>query len=357
MITNNGAATQTNLPVTLNVTGADTFTDTQTIPSLASCGGQAIVTFAAFTPGALGSDTVAVSVPADDFAANNSLSKALNITALNYSYKYPGSTASGGVGVTGATATFVGKFTTTAANAVTDVKLEFLATSATTYRVAIYGDNAGTPSTTALYVDAADRTVTVAGPVTITLPSPVAVGPGNFYVGIQQTNTTNVGLSFDTENPIRSGSFFLAIPIGAVGTAWFDEAPGNNFKLNIGLILQNACPSPTPTATATATATARHAYGYANTDCDSYGYANTDCDSYGYANTDCDSYGYANTDCDSYGYSNRHGYRLPRLQQPLPLPRQSHQPRHQRQRRHQARACSFMTRRTMPGECNRFSKL
>ena len=104
VITNNGSNTLTNLPVTLNITGVDTFTDTQTIPSLAGCGGQAIVTFAAFTPGALGSDTVTVSVPADDVAANNSLSKPLNITPLDYSYKYPGSTASGGVGVTGATA-------------------------------------------------------------------------------------------------------------------------------------------------------------------------------------------------------------------------------------------------------------
>ena len=107
----------------------------------------------------------------------------------------------------------MGKFTTTAANAVTAVKLEFAAASATTYKVAIYGDTAGVPSTTALYLDAVDRTVTVAGPVTITLPSPVAVGPGNFYVGIQQTNTTNASLSFDTEAPIRSGAFFLAIPI------------------------------------------------------------------------------------------------------------------------------------------------
>ena len=184
-------------------------------------------------------------MPADDFAANNSLSKALNITALNYSYKHPGSTASGGVGVTGATAALVGKFTTTAANAVTDVKLEFFATSATTYRVAIYGDSgSGTPSTTALYMDAADRTVTVAGPVTITLPSPVAVGPGNFYVGIQQTNTTNAGLSFDIEAPIRSGAFFLATPNPP--TAWFDFSPGNNFKLNIGLILSGGTYVVTP---------------------------------------------------------------------------------------------------------------
>ena len=245
VITNNGSNTLTNLPVTLNITGADTFTDTQTIASLAGCGGQAVVTFAPYTPSALGSDTIAVSVPADDNNTNNSQSKPLNNTQLSYTYKIPGSTASGGVGVTGATASLVAKMTTTAANAVTAVKLEFAAISATTYKVAIYGDSgSGTPSTTPLYLDAANRTVTVAGPVTITLPSPVVVGPGNFYVGIQQTNNTNANLSFDNETPIRSGAFFLAIPIGS---AWFDEAPGNNFKLNIGAVMQTGCPGYTVT--------------------------------------------------------------------------------------------------------------
>ena len=239
VISNKGANTLNNLVVTLHVTGVDAFTDTQIIPTLSPCGGQATVTFTAFTSCGLGSDTLVVSVPDDDFAAKNSLSQPLNLTPLNYSYKLPGTTASGGVGYNGNSGALVGKFATTAANAVTDVKLEFSTTSATTYRVAIYGDSgSGTPSTTALYVDAADRTVTVAGPVTLTLPSPVAVGPGNFYVGIQQTATVNANLSYDSESPLRSGAFFEASPNPP--TAWSDLAPGSNFKLNIGVILQTA---------------------------------------------------------------------------------------------------------------------
>jgi hypothetical protein len=234
LVTNVGAATLTNLPVTLNITGANTFTDTQNIPSLASCGGTATVTFASFTATAVGSNTVTVSVPADDIPGNNSQSKPLNSTLADYSYKYPGSTDSGGVGLTGATGAFVGKFTVNTPNTVTAVKLNFGAVTATTYKVAIYGDNAGVPSTVPLYVDAANRTVSAAGPVTIILPAPVAV-TGSFYVGIQQTNTTNCSLSFDTEAPIRSGSFFLATPNPPA--AWIDFAPGNNFKLNIGAIL------------------------------------------------------------------------------------------------------------------------
>src|SRR5213078_835298 len=52
-----------------------------------------------------------------------------------------------------------------------------------------------------------------------------------------QTNTTNAGLSFDNEAPIRSGSFFEASPNPP--TAWVDFSPGGNFKINVGVLLQN----------------------------------------------------------------------------------------------------------------------
>ena len=150
-----------------------------------------------------------------------------------------------------------------------------------TYRVVIFPDSgSGTPGTVPLYLDAADRTVTVAGPVTITLPAPVAVGPGNFYVGIQQTNTVNVGLSYDTEAPIRNGAFYLSIP--ASPPSWFDESPGNNFKLNIGLKLMAA---PTPTATSTFTPNGDRNI-YANADSNIYADSNRNGNSHSNADGD-----------------------------------------------------------------------
>jgi len=266
VITNNSGVPLFNLPVTLNVTGADTFSDVQVIPKIASCGGQAVVTFASFTPASLGSNTITVTIPADDVTANDSKSKPLNITSFDYSYKYPGSASNGGAGFTGGDGTVVSKFTTTTTLPITGVKLEFFAVSGTTYKVAIYGDNTfnpGTPSTTPLYVDASNRGVAATGPVTITLPGSVAVGPGDFYVGIQQSNTTNANLSFDIEVPIRSGSFFLDTPNPP--DAWADFSPASNFKLNIGVTFGVPTPTststntptdtPTPTATATDTPT------------------------------------------------------------------------------------------------------
>ncbi len=75
--TNKGALVQNNVPVTLNLTGANTFTNMQIVPSLVACTGQATSTFATFTPTALGTNSVTASVPADDAPANNSLSNPL----------------------------------------------------------------------------------------------------------------------------------------------------------------------------------------------------------------------------------------------------------------------------------------
>ncbi|HXJ69783.1 MAG TPA: FlgD immunoglobulin-like domain containing protein [Verrucomicrobiae bacterium] len=235
IVVNKGNSTLTNLPVTLTITGAESFTDTQIIPSLASCGAATTVTFAPFTPTVLGSDLMTISVPADDNNANNSQSKTLTVTLPTESYKYVGTTSTGGFGFTGASGAFVCKFTTVAASNITEVIPEFAGASATTYRIAIFKDSGvGTPGLL-LYVDAANRTVGGPGPVTITLPAPVPVGPGTFFVGIEQTNTTNANLAFDTEAPVRPGTFFLGT--GLPPATWSDFAPGNNFKPNVGITL------------------------------------------------------------------------------------------------------------------------
>lgn len=239
-VSNYGKSTKTNLVVTLNITGADSFTDTQVIPSLAPCA-STLVSFTGFTPTTAGACTVTASVPAgDDNPANDSKSYPLSVTANINSYKYPGTTASDGVGLAGATGEFLAKFRTDASSQVDSVILEFPATGAGTYKVSIRGDNGTGAPGASLYLDAANRTVSAAGSVTIALPSPVAVGPGIFYVGLQQTNTTNIGLSYDTETPIRTGTFYLTTPIGGV---FSDFAPSNAFKLNIGAYV-GSCLAP-----------------------------------------------------------------------------------------------------------------
>ena len=70
VIKNSSNITKTNIPVTLNVSGANTFNNTQTITSLAS-GAITSVTFAAFNPTLGGLNTLSVSLPPDQVNTNN----------------------------------------------------------------------------------------------------------------------------------------------------------------------------------------------------------------------------------------------------------------------------------------------
>lgn len=91
IITNEGMNAQTNVAVTLNITGANTYTETVTIPSLAN-NSETIVTFQGSHLANNGSNTVQVSVQADDYAANNSKSVILTTTDQYVAYADTSST-------------------------------------------------------------------------------------------------------------------------------------------------------------------------------------------------------------------------------------------------------------------------
>ena len=238
LISNRGVLAQNNLPVSLAINGASTFMKTETAPPLAACGGQAVIEFPLFNM-CDGNATIQVSVPSDDDAANNSLTRPIAITNGDYSYKHPGTTSTGGFGFNGSRGVAVAKFSVLPFSWFRKVKLEFTAASSTTYRVVVYDDAGdGTPSAAPLYVDSADRTVTAAGPVTIDVSangSPVKGRGSNVFIGIEQTNTVNAQLAFDTETPVRSGSFFHR---DASSSSWTDFAPGIDLKPNIGILLE-----------------------------------------------------------------------------------------------------------------------
>src|SRR5574343_257808 len=118
-IFNNGRNPLSNINVNLNISGANTFTDTKTIASLAP-GASAEVTFAAFNPTVTGYNSVVVSIPADDFADNNSFTVNQEVTANAYSYAYD-ATPSGAVGLNGFTGDFVAMFTTSSPTSVNHV--------------------------------------------------------------------------------------------------------------------------------------------------------------------------------------------------------------------------------------------
>lgn len=224
-IFNNGLNTLTNLPVTLNISGANTFTDTKTVASLAP-GASAQVTFAAFNPTITGTNSVVVSVPADDFAGNNSFIVNQEVTSNAYSYAYS-TTPSGAVGINANTGDFVAMFTTSSPTSVNQVGVNFNS-SGLPFQIGIW-DKSGAGAPGALLWESTVQTSSVG---VFTLPiSPAVNITDTFYIGVRQIGTTNIQFSYQQENPIRPGTFFYTSPTGS--TTWTDFAPGNPFRFMI----------------------------------------------------------------------------------------------------------------------------
>ena len=255
VVTNGGLTAQTNLDVTLNVTGANTFTDTKRVASLAP-GASATVTFANY-PATLtaGTNTVTVTVPADDNSTNNSATYGQLVTADRVSYTNPAAAATGGIGL--GNAIFASKYTLMAGSAISDVVLTFAPAAGTTintapYQVVIYdATGAGGLPGRLLYTSATQNRTSVGGAVTLAVPN-IAV-PTTFFIGLKENSATNVALSYQNEEPIRTDAFYYS-PDGAA--SWFDFAPNNRFRLAIefGTIVPNCAP-PTALTASSVTAT------------------------------------------------------------------------------------------------------
>ena len=246
VVTNAGISAQTNLDVTLNVTGANTFTDTKRVASLAA-GASTTVTFASYPATlAAGTNTITVTVPADGNNNNNTATYGQLVTANRVSYTDPVAAATGGIGL--GNAILASKYTLPAATTIGDVVLTFAPAAGTTtntapYQLVIYDASApgGLPGAL-LYTSPTQNRTTAGGAVTLTVPN-IAV-PTSFFVGVKETSATNMSLSYQLEAPIRPGTFFY-LPGGTA--TWLDFAPNNSFRFAIefGTIIPNCAPPAT----------------------------------------------------------------------------------------------------------------
>lgn len=226
VVRNNGSNALSGLDVTLNITGANTFSNVKTI-SLAP-GAQQVVSFDPFTPTATGANVLTVTVPADDVLSNNSKTWNQDVTSNLFSYKNPSaSNEVGGVGFTGASGDFVAGFTTASAGALNEIKVDF-ASGGQSYRVGIWDATgaAGAPGT--LLWESATLTSAVG---TAFVPVPNITVNGNFFVGVRQINTTNIAFAYQVETPLRTNRFYYTSPTGS--TAWTDLSATGSFRFSI----------------------------------------------------------------------------------------------------------------------------
>lgn len=224
-VTNNNTFDPMNLPVTLTVTGANPFTNTQTVNGLAP-GATALVTFANYSPSTPGISTLSISVPNDQNNADNTVSMNQEATANLYSYKYLGVSNTGGVGFNGATGDFVTRFYSNGAQTINQIDIDFN-TGGQPYELGIW-DATGTNGAPGALIGTVAGLTSLAGTAYVTVSPAVPVN-GYFYVGVRQTGTVNVAFSYQTENPVRGGQFYYASPTGS--TNWQDFSANNaNFR-------------------------------------------------------------------------------------------------------------------------------
>jgi hypothetical protein len=192
--------------VTLNITGANTFTSTYEL-TLDGYSTE-IISFEPFTPTNLGMQTVTVSVEDDNVNSNNSYSVEQLVTPNLFSHKEPGAPmAEGGVGIGGGyTGNFVAKFTTAEPGEVNEIKVDFTGEGGINYQYRVFaadGPN-GLPGTILF-----DSPVQVSVPGQAFLPvSPAVPVNGEFYVGLRELGT-NFQFNYQDESPLRSGIFYF----------------------------------------------------------------------------------------------------------------------------------------------------
>lgn len=234
LIANYGKTTVFNKKVYLNVSGANSFKDSITIPSIGSLQ-EKFVYFTTYHPTLLGTDTLSIQAEDDSTLSNNVLIKARAVSYNVYSHVDPFSASSGGIGFSGSTGDFLAKFYVNGSSFINQIKVDFTVPGRG-FQLGIWDDNGlGNLPGTVLFMS--DTSVTISGTFVMPVLPKIQVS-GGYYIGIRQTTNTNVAFSFQYETPIRPHVFYFTAPSG--DSLWVPFSPGFNFNFNIQPRLQVA---------------------------------------------------------------------------------------------------------------------
>lgn len=212
VVRNNGFQVRNNLAVTLNVAGANTFTNTQTVATL-GIDSVATVNFANFTGTALGFNNMTVSVPNDDVNANNSKSWVQQQTDSIFSYNDSSLTGLGGVGYNTGSGLLLTRYTVAGQRSIRAARMRISNTAAIIGNglFAVVLNDSGV-----ILAQSAPRVITAADTnqwVIFSFANPVNINNGNFYIGMAQPANATTGyfpLAFQAENPTRANSYYTA---------------------------------------------------------------------------------------------------------------------------------------------------
>lgn len=263
-IANNGTAAQTNVRVTLNITGANTFTSAVTVASL-GVGVRGTVTVGTL-PATLnpGTNVVTVSVADDGNNTNNSATVSQLVTTNRLSYIEPGKAFTGTLdGFANSTTVFNAKYTVPGTVVLSDAIVSLGAqnpTTTTPFQVVVYdATGAGGLPGKLLFTSAAQNRPTTAADITVPLPGIQLTG--SFYVGVKEAGNSGISVATQTETPLRAATFYYSSD-GANG--WTDLATTTlalRLGIEVGFAPAPGCAAPTAlTVTSTTSNTATVAF-------------------------------------------------------------------------------------------------
>ncbi|QNH62486.1 T9SS type A sorting domain-containing protein [Hymenobacter sediminicola] len=227
VVRNTGSAALPAFPLNLSVAGANTFTDAKIVPALA-VGASTTITFAAYTPTAIGTNTVTVTAPADGLASNNTLVYTQAVTANNLSYIDDSQPLNAtGIGVSGTTPNGIlaSRFTINTAAVIGEVRVNLapVTTTTSTYQVVVLNaaGTGGQPGTI-LFTSPTQTRTAAGGVTTVPVTGNISVN-GTFYVGVKEISG-NVQLAYQVESPLRPGTHYFQ---GGGTTTWTDVSTVN----------------------------------------------------------------------------------------------------------------------------------
>ena len=255
-IINVGTAAQSSVPVTLAVTGANTFTITSNFTI--GIGGEGTVPLgnlpATLNPG---TNIITVSVPTDDNPANNSVAVTQLVTANRLSYIEPSKATDGTLGgFANSTTVFAAKYTVPGPIVLANALISLAAATGNTapFQVVVY-DTTGTGGAPGklLYSSPVQNRTAAGGDVTIALPG--FQFTGSFYVGVKEAGTTELGLATQAEVPLRASTFYYSEDGVTDWTDMANTSLQSRLAIEVGLAPAPSCAAPTGLAVTSTTPT------------------------------------------------------------------------------------------------------
>jgi hypothetical protein len=249
LVRNVGTSPISGVTVTLQVVGATSFTATTTVGANLAPNAATIVTFADFSPAAVGPQSLLLSLSADDDVSNNDLLESQEVTADTTSYVTPGlrNSTSLGFGGTGDRG-FVARFTNQGARDMAAVRA-YIA-DANTVGQTVYGVVVD-PQTGALLGRTADYVVQAGDINTLhSFPfmSTVPLQGGDYLAGMAVVLTGGpqfFPMGLQAERPTRPGSFYTLALNPSSGPNDTGLSNFGKFMIEVVTAAPATCPTPT----------------------------------------------------------------------------------------------------------------